>query len=262
MSANLDKVIDRIRKLLALASSANENEAQAAAGLAAKLQEEYQIEAAQIQLDTGEEIDDAIVPEVWVEGTNRAKWKDYILSGLCTLHNVKLYHGKARRDNRKAVSTSNLFGRTSAIQTVKYSLDMFVSVGDKSAEEGYATYLRNASPLGYIENKKAWGNSFRVGFATRIYQRLQELAKANQKYREQGISSGNQALLVVAKNDLAVNDAYKDFLRSKGVHLKNGSGGGSRISNGSGYAAGQAAGNGVSLGGGRGQLGAGPGLLR
>jgi len=263
MSANLDKVIDRIRKLLALASSANENEAQAAAAAAAKLQEEYQIEAAQIELETGEGIDDDIVADAWeAEGANRSRWEDAILLGLCKLHNVKVFVTKKRTLAGKKVAVSNLFGRTSSIQTVKYTLAFLTNIGERLSREGYAAYLRNASTLGYIENGKAWGNSFRVGFGHRVHQRLCELENANRKYREQGINNGNQALVIVAKNDLAVRDAYAAYLRDGKIKLRTSSATG-RVSNGNGYAAGQAAGSGVNLsGGGRGQLGAGPGLLR
>ena len=79
-----EKIIDRIRKLLALATSSNENEAQSAMLMAQKLMAQHNIEMSQVE---DAPVDHEVVEEEADKKRHRTKWKRKLADVVA--HNFK-----------------------------------------------------------------------------------------------------------------------------------------------------------------------------
>lgn len=240
MSNNLESILNRIRKLLALSKSPNENEAAAAAAAAAKLQEEYQIESAQLELDGEDFVVDPIDAEILEqEGLKKSSYKGTVAVGVAKMTGVKVWtHGTSYK----------FFGRKSATRTAIYMCQYLWQVIKDLSESEYAA---SNSPVGAVR----WKSAFRLGCAARIQKRLLDLAKDNEIARNNAINAGSQALILVRKKDLEVAKAFAQL----DLNLRKG--GRANIGSREGFDAGVKAGDSVSLGGGRPQLGAAPGRI-
>ena len=140
--SNIDKILDRVRKLFALADhSDNEAEAALAASRAAKLMEEYQLTEAFVRLDNPEVKAEPIVREARLEPdaplTNRKRiaWKETISSVVAKdlgVHEFFRWHtsfgGRRSADVRG-------FGRESAVQTWQYTCQYLWRQIDELAEQ-------------------------------------------------------------------------------------------------------------------------------
>jgi hypothetical protein len=241
------KILDRVRKLLALSKDANNpNEAALAAARASELMTEHNLSEA--MLVTGEKPVERIINDfqVGAEKKGRSKrvaWKISVASAVAKTFGATLW---TQGGNIK------LFGRESAVQAASYTTQYLWTEVERLAKAALAEHR----PV----RAKAFGNSFRLGAANEISRRLREQHAAKQTERiEQAVDphtpnkqSLYTALVRVEKAQAEVDEAYKAFSSrlSKGTPI-------GRISSSNAYGAGRAAGATVSLGGGaRASLGA------
>jgi hypothetical protein len=260
---DLDSVMAKIRKLLTLAErAANEHEAANAAARAAELMASYQIEEATIRASASSDAPaEEIVTDhtVYAGAKNKSAWRITVASAVAKSYGARCY---------LTGPVVKVFGRRSAVQATEYTVAYLLREIDALAE-------RNVAGRG-----KGWANSFRLGAAACVASRLaeaqreqaqreqaqREQAQREQAQREQAqrgalsgsatASSGTTTLAVIAKDRAEVEAEYSKFSRKfRSARL----GGASSAS---GYAAGYSAGGSVSLGGGRGGLGAGAKGLR
>jgi len=270
----IEKAIDRVRKLLALAKGTSEHEAASAAASAAKLIEQFELTEAMIRIDDVEAKAEPIEkrarlePDLPTNSRKRVAWRETIAQATASDVGVKIYwvhrfdmHG---------------FGRESAIQTWRYTFQYLCRAVDELADKEWAK-----EPFDMCGSVRAWKNAFRVGCAQRLSMRLYEERVARFKARTAhgedarvranahvgdkasvddaiGAARECQALAVVAKDQAEVDQEYKAY--SKGWRGSIGSIG--QTSSRDGYSAGRAAGDRVSLGAKRAGLGAGQGRLR
>lgn len=251
----MNKIIDRIQKLLKLAANAgNEHEAALAAERAAQMMAEHEIHEAQLSLDgsneprTPEAIDRAY--RVTTTG-KRVAWHMRVTRAVARSYGAKAYwHGG------KVV----LFGRLSAVQAATYTSQYLMREIERVTDAEAPTRSKNIVEGGY---SKSFRNAFRLGCASRIAARLDQKTNPdmltrmvdNEPTREPSPSAG--AIAIIEHNRTEVDQAYEDY--SKGWKASGPIG---NYSSGGGYAAGQSAGNRVSLGGGRGGLPRGQGAFK
>lgn len=245
------KVFDRIRKLLALSRSSNENEAASAAARAAALMAEHQIEDAQLRLDEGEAARPAesIVPDATLDSSSRTvvHWKGKLAGGLARSLGCRMWWQGG---------SIQLFGRQSAIRACTYMYQYLVGEVSRLADEAWDR--RGARWDG--ESARAWKNAFRLGASATIARRLDDQLYAQQAQRQRTVDTApaptatTGALVLVQREEREVKAAYEKF--SEGFTKVRGG----TTSSSSGYAAGRAAGATVALGGGA-RLGAAQGKL-
>ena len=133
-------VLDRIKKLRALATSSNPNEAAAAAGVANKLILKHQITEAQLATeDSSKEskldnmFDD---PEPIYVSQRVSAWKVDLATLLARHYGCALWNDKSVRSDTQArgVSRFRLIGREGDVQIVKFMFSWFVTEIQKLCE--------------------------------------------------------------------------------------------------------------------------------
>jgi hypothetical protein len=148
-----EKLIDKIKKLLALAgNNSNESEAMAAMAKVQELLAENSLSMADIP--EGEREDDETVMEDYDGRSRHAKWQTYILLALAQINDCEYF--KHRNGTRIIV------GRKIRIEIVRSMADYLFGVVEREAEAQRDGRTRK------------WVNDFKLGMATRINQRLKE----------------------------------------------------------------------------------------
>ncbi|MEG5041592.1 MULTISPECIES: DUF2786 domain-containing protein [unclassified Microcoleus] len=217
-------IVERIKKLLALATSSNENESTAAAQKASLLLAQYNLSLADLGPSHQEEID-----ENSVETTSKfVTWKMMLLSGIADANGCNAM--------RNTYTGSMFLVGTSTNLIVCKHLYEYLS----SAIEKRANYRKgNGRGLAYL-------NAFRVGCATRLRQRLLE---QKQEMEESGIpGSGDVAATpgIVVRSMFEKNQqAIADYLEGRGAKVKTRSG--SQVSSAAGFYSGYEVGDKISL---------------
>lgn len=111
----MSKIIDRIRKLLALTQSTNEHEAAAAGAKAAQLMREHEIGEAMLRISDETATAEPII-EGGIDGTEvlgkQVAWKLFIAMGAAVAFGVQTW-----RHGGRIVG----LGRTSAVQSWNYT---------------------------------------------------------------------------------------------------------------------------------------------
>lgn len=241
-----NEVVDKIKKLLKLSTSNNQHEAALAAARATELMLKYQIDAAEVSAEEEPQPDEPVKSMIFDEakpGTQRrALWKGTLASGLCKAFGCKIWWSS--RNHIMFV------GRPSDLTAVQYLYQYLVSEINRLTEKGWAEEGEFSGIQG-----KTWKNSFRVGAAHEITNRVQEQRKVTFKAAE--VENKSTALMVIQTREQAVVKFYDKL--SSDMHFV--SGGGPTVNSRDGYAAGQAAGRKVDIGG-HTQLGAAKKLLR
>jgi hypothetical protein len=257
-----DKVVDKIRKLLRLAESADVNEAAAAAGAAQRLMEEHRIDQAMISLDddesdgTPDEEDIRSWADEPLESSGRLPgWKSQLAVAIAGVNGCQVFLGRAYKgdDYDHPQTTLCLVGRPSDVASVRYLFAYLTKEIDRLCK-------LHGRGLG-----RTWANSFRVGAVHTVRKRLkqaQEKARLDARSKLKG--KGTTAL---AKLDLALARVDKRALEAEAwmkEHLKLTSARSSRTRRDwDAYAAGKRAGGSIDLsgptGGRRGSRALGPG---
>jgi hypothetical protein len=185
-----EKILDRIQKLLALATSDNVNEAAAAASKAQELMTRHQLELADLQAitpgATGESIDN---DELFRE-KSLIMWKTTLAAGIAKANGCAVYTSQVQYLSGKNVANvCRIVGIGSSVSTVRYM---------------YTYLMREIDRLAALNREghdRAWLNSFRLGAVATITYRLQTAANDAKK----GASTG--ALVVVDKNKDRLEEA-------------------------------------------------------
>ena len=263
------KIVDRIRKLLALAGNAGtEHEAANAAEQAARLMETYEIEEAELRVLESARRNDPIERAFAVPGgeaKKRVAWKSSIAWAVARRFGCRQYWRGA---------SIRLFGRQSAVQAASYTcqylwteVDRLAAVAVRAADVEAADYYCNGR---WTEKPatRAWKNSFRLGAAATIARRLAEMTRATVTVADVEIDAkdmpvaeslpeapSSQALVLIDRDRVEVDNVYKSYSANFTMMSSIGS------TSGSGYGAGARAGERVSLGGAVASLPAGPGRL-
>lgn len=155
-----EKILDRVRKLLALSGSSNPHEAAVAAGAAQKLMEQHGIEAA--MLDTEEEPIKA--HDGFDEGRRVATWRSALATGVATANGCKAVIHRSRDGAR-----TMFIGRASDASVVRYMYAYVASEINRLCDE-HAKQHRRAG--------RSWKNTFRITATEAVVARIHEAKKA------------------------------------------------------------------------------------
>jgi hypothetical protein len=226
---NIEKVIEKIRKLQALSTSSNQHEAAAAAARAAALLQEYQLDEAALRVDGDDEgpgpILDGELLQTGLRGS-ALRWRGIIAHGLSQgLGAYTYYNG----------SKILMYGRSSAMPAMRYMFSFMCAEVERLADRGWKQAKATAA-----DSARSWKHAFRYGAAqaigTRlIAQRAEFIDHVTTSAREE------KAMAVVLKDDEEVRFAWQKFSARMG-HSSQG-----RISSRDGFSAGQTAGHSVNL---------------
>jgi hypothetical protein len=239
-----EKIVDRIRKLLALSRSSNENEAATAAARAAELMREHQIEEAQLRVEDPSAVKEPIERAAIDKATRRIRWKGTLAAALAKSLGCHMWWEGP---------TIKVLGRQSAARTMFYMYGYLVAEIDRLAEEQYRATGLALLPAGVV----GWKNGFRRGAADTISIRLSSERHKHEASTAAQLAAGastSAALMVIKKDQTEVDLAWKEMSKGFGSVSRG------KVTNADGYRAGVDAGRNVSLGGGKG-LGSAAGKL-
>lgn len=219
---NMDKVIEKIKKLLALSQSPNEAEAAAASIKAQQLLTQYNLNAADLQEQSEE------VGTFEVEVSSKAvSWKQFLVCGIAKANFCKAFtYVTASKTMRRVALT--LVGRPANTKVAKLQ---------------YEYLSQTVERLAQLETgDRAYKNAFRLGCANRISQRLKDSVEQQKEY---GFTYEN-----VTTSALAIRSLYErteeeidDYMDGKKIKKPSAA----KYSSARGYSAGVQAGNSVSL---------------
>lgn len=264
MTANIDKVLDRIQKLLRLSgSNPNPNEAASAAAEAARLMAEYQIEEAQLAIEE-KRVESVGTDSIGFEKARAARWKGHVAAALARAVGCKMFWQKRRNAAWKIETHTMVIGRPSDVRTIGYTYQAVVAQVEEMCDRTWETVSASHLEYGYADRAerigiaRAWKEAFKLGAAHEIVRRVSEAAKEKREDFERQVAAARQvdssSALVLVKNDL-VRYAEEVAAREKNLRLRTAarSSGGQRSHDG--YRQGREAGGKVTLTGGA-QLGA------
>lgn len=264
IAPTIDRIADRVRKLLALTKSGNEHEAAQAASRAAALMAQHNLVEAELAVTEGgtytpEPIARAVplVERPEDRTSKRSAWRETLAHAAANSLGVRMYY-RARHPHG--------CGRESATQTWRYLTTFLCAEVDRLTEAA-----REAERAMGRTVSRAWCNAFRFGCAQRIAARLDQQTASDRANRNAtvkaavaGLHSGGPvvvsalALVRVASAEEEVDTTYATMARGWRTASTVGS-----VSSGSGLMAGRAAGDRANLGGtARAGLPAGQGRLR
>lgn len=223
-------IIEKVKKLRALATSSNVNEAASAAAAAERLIQEHALHEAQLCEDEEDEI--PIDPEEPIDtfGSKTPSWRSSLLAGLAKQYRCACWLTRGR-NNGKRETYFRAVGRPSDLDVFRYQAAFFTS-----------EILRLTEREGKGQGR-TWRNSFAHGAVSAV---LEAMRTANQEARSTATGAALVRVDVAAAKALALRDTIVPSLRK---------GSASRYSlDGSAYAQGRRAGAGINQ---RSQIGAG-----
>lgn len=171
--ADLSSVLEKIRKLRALATSTNVHEASAAAAMADRLMQEYRIAEAQLESANATVEEPAIGDPNPLISWNRniTNWQNWLGDGLC-----KHYGCRGLTSTRSGMRVFLIYGRPQDIATVRYMYAWLTSE---------IVRLVNLNGTG---QGKAWRDSYCKGAVVGI---LEAMKAEEQKARAQATSQAH-----------------------------------------------------------------------
>lgn len=217
--ATRDQTIEKIRKLLSLASSPNEHEANAANAQAQKLISQFQIDQAEIDSKAfvKQEIISLIIP---TGSKSNILWKENLISCLSKVNNCDFYTQKKRsgevspNNPEKLASAYTIYlvvGSKSNVELVEILFNLILSQVEYFAKEFVPS--EKSRTVG-----KAEKNSFKLGIVTRICQRLRDVKEEVVK-EHIALKGSNSTALVFLNEEKKEIELYVKKLFSK-VRIK------------------------------------------
>lgn len=223
----LEKILARLRKLIALAKGATEHEAALAAERAAQLMAEHNI--AEADLITA---DEQIVIEDWdvVTHTKRVVWQGQLAIGLADLVGGRHIweYDNYRRGKHGKFCTLKIIGTPAAIASAKYLWPVFANAVIDLADQAWGRErelriqkLEDANQRRIAAGKPRWSSAqieaaiqstarafkgaFRTGCAVRLGQRMSDVAKA-----KRGEGASEHALIILGKVLAKIDARFAD----------------------------------------------------
>lgn len=201
--SNREKTIEKIRKLLALANSSNENEASNANAQAQKLISKFQIEQAEI--DSGNKVKQEIVSFTIETGSkSNILWKSRLANTLSEVNNCDFYTQKkqssepSKTNPDKTASSYTIYiviGSKSNVELVQILFELILNQVEYFSKE----YIPSEKSRTVGKSEK---NSFKLGMVTRIGQRLRDTKEEVLKEHIQLKGSTSAALVFLQQEKL------------------------------------------------------------
>ncbi len=143
----MNRVLEKVRKLRALATSSNANEAAAAAAAAARLIQAHRLAEAEVEAETGEHEDAVEADTPLAEWARVQNWQIRLARVLCRQYGVSSYLQRRAVAYRRVV-TVQMVGRPSDVSTVRYEYEASVRAVARLARNSSD---RNSFCLGAVQ---------------------------------------------------------------------------------------------------------------
>jgi hypothetical protein len=193
MTVQDDRVVERIRKLLALSTSANPNEAALAAEKAVELAQRHNLDLLRID---GPPADPYV--EVSSDVGGASQWRWLLMSAVARANFCRALR---RRERGRLMAAMFLIGERHNIAVCEFLFAYLAREVDRLADGGWRRARRIYGP--HVEGR-AWKNEFRRGAVATIDGRLRE--------RSQLFAEGSaQAEALVLMKDAALIEAVERF---------------------------------------------------
>jgi hypothetical protein len=177
-----ERLTERIKKLLALATSSNENEAQAAMLKAQKLMMEHGLEMKDVE---DIDFDEKEISKTYTDDTMSASWKVKLMRVIA--ENFKCeYYFSGRRGSNKGV----FLGLKQDAEVAKMVFEYAIKKANAGADKCYDSYWLKGLPA------KGVRGDYKIGFVDGLESKFAEQRKANPGW----------ALVLV--KDVAVTEEY------------------------------------------------------
>jgi len=224
----IEKIQDKIKKLLALSESENQHEAELAMKRAQDLMTKYNIEMAEVLIDISPS--DITEEKVSIRGAARS-WVATLALSCGNMFDCKTVQLRGTRVHVK------FYGSRENIQSAAHLYRHLYKSWMHIARHDYKIYSNtNEGSLSYEAYRTSHGN----GFSRSIYYRVEELLNSR---KEELVQASSSAGLVPVK----MADAIDAYIENSGMRIGKGRKGTYRSNDA--FASGKAAGNNVAFGG-------------
>ncbi len=241
----MQDIIDRINKLLALASSPNEYEASAAAAKAQEVLTEHNLGLEDIK--TSQKSPALPIEEITI-GSNSRKvyWKGFIANAIANANFCKMWWMGGRMV--VAGRRHNVAIALSLYDYLTKTVERLVAEGVKAEKQAWRIYLSQSEGTGIESfaqlNWRRWKSSFITGCARRLLERIEE---QTQRMNSQGIPNTKVTGLACRMAHEREQEAITQWRQEQGITLTGRKATSrARVTKG-GYTAGQRAGDSISL---------------
>ncbi len=215
--ADADKLLDRVRKLLALAGSPNVHEAAAAAARAQSLIQTHRLQAL---LDAERLADPQIDPDPITDGRDAPleqgrrlrKWKIYLATRLAQVNGCIAYTAPVGREQQLLLA-GRAADRAAVVELWQWLVHRIELCSATEASRLAAEEPEAGTP------DRAWHEAFRVGAAEVVARRLEQVGE---QVRDQARASLGTAALARVEPALAARQAAVDTFADQNLRLKRG----------------------------------------
>ena len=247
------KIVEKVRRLMALAESGNVHEAANAAAAAQRLMAEHRISEAMLAVEAGEDENDIVVTDgVLAELGRKSPWIGTLAMGLSKANGCRVYYNRMSRGVKLRI-----VGGTSDVQTVTYLYTYLVREVDRLCDA--ESKSRRLAGVIADANVRMWRASFRAGAAHKLAERIDAAAQEQRRVQHnEAIDAGGTALVRLDGGLARLATLAKKVEDAVPGNLKKGRQTNARRDY-SGFAAGERAGASVSLTRGGPALGSGVG---
>lgn len=223
---NREKVLDKVQKLLALASNAliNESEAFVANTKAQELITKFQIEEAELNSVNKKEIEIVFV-RIDTQNKSDILWKNRLTCYLTEVNNCRFIISKKEREQ----SLSDILKNKEKSKTKEYRCTIYTVFGTKSnVELVQVLYDLISNQVEYLSKNKFNGkgksesNSYKLGVITTVGQRLREVKQQvieNFAEVQKSIGNTSTALVRIEKEKEFVDEFVENYYEELGTPL-------------------------------------------
>lgn len=195
-----EKIIERVRKLLALSTSSNPNEAANAAAKAQELLQQYNLELSQVQAN------EQRGPEYIKSGAvlgGKQKWRHILLEVLCSHNFCKSFYYQG---TPRAV----IVGEKHNIEVVEYLYEHLLHELPLMASAAY-------KQSGSVAHPVTWKDAFYIGATRSISERMHE-----ERARFEQESNNTRTLIVLKDKELqqAVQQFFPNTARARAKRVR------------------------------------------
>lgn len=200
------KLIERCRRLRALATSSNPNEAASATSMLQSQLFKYNIELA--ELDAADNYARRTVyarHSFDVENTE-LYWQSILAVAICDCNSARIVNMGVREVGARShkVATLQIFAEEHNVEIVNYLFDYLAFAISEMSEVGWIVYDATAKGTGTQtgQRKREWIADFRYNAARTINRRLREAHRADLA------STTATTMALVVRNDKALDEAF------------------------------------------------------
>lgn len=228
----MDNVIDKVKKLLAMAERGTEHEAAIAAAKAQSLLMQYNIDLSHLNVGDSEA---AVEVREWLlEAMSRRQiWKGNLANAIAETNFCRMWWLGA---------DIQLVGKEHNVQIARHLYSYLVEAIERTTQEAL-TAARQQQGTSNLINTRTWANSFRLGCAHRLCSRLRE---QKQRFKTEGLPEAKVSGLMCIETYQRESEAIAQWMVNHNIHF------GGKIKSQartcySGYEAGKAAGDSINL---------------